>query len=302
MAFCKYCGKELKDSESCSCPEAVAAAQAASAPQADAPKTETSQTAVPQAETQQKPATSPAATPAATAASAVSQAADGAVPALDTEKILGVVKEIGKSFLSVFTKPATAGREFVANAKLSVSLTMIVLQAFLSSIFSLFVIGAINGVLNGTWFKSYRFSGVKAFFLTMLFSLVGSLILAACFCLATMITRVKVLWRQLVALTAVRSIAVAPLIVLSWIFWLIYPALGVVLFTGSTWLAMAFLIVAVQGIEGMKDNKALWSVVIVVMVFLLIALILFGASYGLYLPASLRENINNLGSLINMFT
>ena len=286
MAFCKYCGKELKDGETCSCPEAVAAAQAAA----------------PQTEAKSEPAAAPSATPVTAAASAVSQAADGAVPALDTDKILGVVKEIGKSFLNVFTKPATAGREFVANAKLSVSLTMIVAQAILSSIFSLFVIGAINGVLNGTWFSSYRFSGLKAFFLTLLFSIVGSLILTGCFCLAAMITRAKVLWRQLVALTAIRSIAVAPLIVLSWIFWLIYPALGVVLFTGSTWLAMAFLIVAVQGIEGMKDNKALWSVVIVVMVFLLIALFLFGASFGLYLPASLRNNISNLNSLLKLFT
>lgn len=296
MAFCKYCGKELQDGEACSCSEAVAAAQAESASQAAAqPQAESA----PQPAAQPQPAAAPTAAPAA-AASAVSQAADGAVPSLDTEKILSVAKEIGKSFLGVFTKPATTGREFVANAKLSVSLTLIAVQAILSSIFSLFVVGAINGALKGTWFASYSVSGLKTFFLTVLFSLGGSVILAACFCLAAMITRVKVLWRQLAALSAVRSVAVAPLILVSCILWLINPALGLLLFLGSTWLAMAFLLEAIKGIEGMKDNKALWTVFIVIIVFLMISMVLFSACANLYLPAKLRDNLDNIGSVLNL--
>lgn len=279
MAFCKYCGKELKDGEVCSCQQAAPAAEAA---------------------LQESPA--PQAAPAGEAPQAA------AVPALDTDKILKSVKASGKHFVDIFTKPATAGKEFVANADMTTSLCIIVAQALLSSIFSLVIAGKINAVLKeafggfaslfGGSANGSMVSSVKAFFLTLLFSLLGSALLFALFLGATMITKVKIYWRQLAALAAVRSVAIAPFILVSMILVLINPALGFGVFFGSVLLALAFLLESVKGVEGVKDNKALYMVFIVMAVFIVIYLFVFSKVIGLYLP---KDFSSGLSGLMNFF-
>ncbi len=353
MAFCKYCGRELKEGEVCSCQEAQearAAAQAAgqeaaqtavqeaqAAGQTAAREAQTTgqtaaqeaqavaqaagqeahaagqeaqaaaQTAAQEAQTAGQEAHAAAQTAAQeaqaagqTASQAAQQAAAGeeaAIPSLDTEKIMTVVKEVAGSFVGVFTKPATAGRTYVAKAGTVTSLCFIVIQALLSAFFGLILTAKINSAVNdlvGSIFKMTVFPGAKAFFLTLLFSLLGSALLLLLFLISTMILKVKAYWRQLVALVAVRSVAVSPLILLSWILACINPILGISVFFGSVLLALAFLLEGMKGIDGMKDNKAFYTVIIVMVIFILIYGFVFSKALPLYVSSTLRESLQQL--------
>lgn len=283
MAFCKHCGKELKDGEVCSCQGASAA--------------QTAEAATP----------APQETPAG-GASSVGEA----IPSIDTEKLLGSVKEAWKGFRSVFVKPATAGREFVANSSLTTSLFLIIVQALASSFFALILASKINSVIRktlglmasflGSSGKITVLPGAKAFFLTLLFSLLASGLLLLLFLLASLIVKARASWKQLAALVAVRSIAITPLIILSWILVLINPAIGIVVFFGSFLLSMAFLQESVKGIEGLKDNKALYTVFIVLVVFLLVFLFVFSKTAVWYLASEIGELISDPSDLLRMFS
>ena len=296
MAFCKYCGKELQDGEVCTCQESVAASQAAPA---------------------QEAAPTPQATPAPEAASAPQSAPAGGtsgvgaqVPSIDTEKLLGSVKEAVKGFLNVFAKPATAGREFVANTGLATSLFIIIVQVLLSSFFALILAARINSMVRktigfaasflGMGTKVTVISGAKAFFLTLLFSILASGLLLVLFLLASLILKAQASWKQLVALVAVRSVAIAPFILLSWFIVLINPVAGTCLFFGSILLAMAFLQESVKGIEGFKDSKALYTVFIVLVIFILVCLFVLSKTAGWFLSSSIKDLIGNSSNLMDL--
>ena len=117
MAFCKYCGKELKDGEVCSCrtttagsseagaaqPAAAATAQATAAqPAAATAATGTAQAAG--AATQTTAGTTAQTTAGAAAAGAAAGAA--AAPKVDTEKIASTAKKVGGMYLKIWAKPA----------------------------------------------------------------------------------------------------------------------------------------------------------------------------------------------------
>lgn len=278
MAFCKYCGKELQDGEVCTCQESVAASQAA---------------------------------PAAEAASAGGTSSVGEqVPSIDTEKLLGSVKEAVKGFLNIFAKPATAGREFVANTSLPASLFIIIVQVLASSFFALFLAAKINSVVRKTLGIAASFlgvgtkvtvvSGAKAFFLTLLFSILASGLLLLLFLLASLILKAKASWKQLVAMVAVRSVAITPFIILSWFLVLINPIVGTCLFFGSFLLAMAFLQESVKGIEGFKDSKALYAVFIVLVIFILVCTFVLSKTAGWFLSSSIKDLIGNSSNLLDM--
>lgn len=296
MAFCKYCGKELQDGEVCTCQESVAASQAA--PAAEAAPT-------PQAAPAPETASAPQAAPAGG-----TSGAGAAVPSIDTEKLLGSVKEAVKGFLNVFAKPATAGREFVANTSLTASLFIIIVQVLLSSFFALILAARINSMVRKTLGLAASFlgmgtkvtvvSGAKAFFLTLLFSILASGLLLLLFLLASLILKAQASWKQLVALVAVRSVAIAPFILLSWFLVLINPVLGTCLFFGSFLLAMAFLQESVKGIEGFKDSKALYTVFIVLVIFILVCIFVLSKTAGWFLSSSITDLIGNSSSLLDL--
>ena len=302
MAFCKYCGKALQDGEVCTCQESIAASQAAPAPQA-APAAEAAP--APQAAPAAGAAPAPQAAPAGGASGAGTQ-----VPSIDTEKLLGSVKEAAKGFLNVFLKPATAGREFVANTSLTASLFIIIVQVLTSSIFALILAAKINSFARKTLGVAASFlgmgtkvsivSGAKAYFLTLLFSILASGLLLLMFLLASLILKAQASWKQLVALIAVRSIAITPFILLSWLVVLINPVVGICLFFGSCLLAMAFLQDSIKGIEGFKDNKALYTVFIVMIIFILVCFFVLSKTTGWFLSSSIKDWIGSSSSLLDL--
>lgn len=296
MAFCKYCGKQLNEGQACDCPASVAAAGTAQTPN---PAPAPAPTPAP------VPAPTPAPAPAPAAGS--TQGTTGQTPGQttinitlpDKEKVTATAKNAWGSIIGILKKPATEGAAFVARADLTLSICLIVLQAVCSALFGAFFVGKVNGLIR--WAGEIKFSGIKAFFLTLLFSVIFSAILMLFFWLAGLITKMKTNWKQMLALVAVRSVVLVPLILVSAIFMLISIITGMTvgfpIFYGANLLGMLALVSAIRGVEGCSDNKAVYVVFVVSVIFMMVSIWLGLKEAPAYLPSSIREGMDGLRML-----
>lgn len=277
MAFCKYCGKELKEGEICGC-QISSATKTVESSQIEAAS-----------ETAEAPQKSKG-------------TVNLSVP--DKEMVTATSKKVLNRFIGIIKKPATEGTAFVAKGDSIVSLCLIVLQACFSAIFSMFVIAKINGLINlgGNFLRNYKFSLAKAFFITLLFSILFSVLLILLFRIAALIMKAKTSWCQLMSLVAVRSIALLPLILVGCVFFLINPVVGIVVFYCSGLLGLCFMLSAIRGIERMDNDRAVYIVFVVTIVFMLISSCIASKAAILYLPDALRDLLEgNWLSLLEQF-
>lgn len=319
MAFCKYCGKELKDGEVCSCrtttagsseagaaqPAAAATAQATAAqPAAATAATGTAQAAG--AATQTTAGTTAQTTAGAAAAGAAAGAA--AAPKVDTEKIASTAKKVGGMYLKIWAKPATVGKEMMASVDMIQGLCMVVVQALLSSIFSLCIAGKINGaladafssytsLLGSDYAKQFKVSGAKVFFLTLLLSLLFSVIWGLAFALVGLISKAKMGLGQIVALMAARSVIIAPLTVLACIVFWISPAVGLVIFFGSILMVICTTAEMVKAVQGVTADKCVYLTFIGVLLFIIVFVLIGSKAIGAYIPEGIISSLDSVSSL-----
>lgn len=319
MAFCKYCGKELKDGEVCSCrtttagsseagaaqPAAAATAQATAAqPAAATAATGTAQAAG--AATQTTAGTTAQTTAGAAAAGAAAGAA--AAPKVDTEKIASTAKKVGGMYLKIWAKPATVGKEMMASVDMIQGLCMVVVQALLSSIFSLCIAGKINGaladafssytsLLGSDYAKQFKVSGAKVFFLTLLLSLLFSVIWGLAFALVGLISKAKMGLGQIVALMAARSVIAAPLTVLACIVFWISPAVGLVIFFGSILMVICTTAEMVKAVQGVTADKCVYLTFIGVLLFIIVFVLIGSKAIGAYIPEGIISSLDSVSSL-----
>ena len=319
MAFCKYCGKELKDGEVCSCrtttagsseagaaqPAAAATAQATAAqPAAATAATGTAQAAG--AATQTTAGTTAQTTAGAAAAGAAAGAA--AAPKVDTEKIAATAKKVGGMYLKIWAKPATVGKEMMASVDMIQGLCMVVVQALLSSIFSLCIAGKINAaladafssytsLLGSDYAKQFKVSGAKVFFLTLLLSLLFSVIWGLAFALVSLISKAKMGLGQIVALMAARSVIVAPLTVLACIVFWISPAVGLVIFFGSILMVICTTAEMVKAVQGVTADKCVYLTFIGVLLFIIVFVLIGSKAIGAYIPEGIISSLDSVSSL-----
>ncbi len=319
MAFCKYCGKELKDGEVCSCrtttagsseagaaqPAAAATAQATAAqPAAATAATGTAQAAG--AATQTTAGTTAQTTAGAAAAGAAAGAA--AAPKVDTEKIASTAKKVGGMYLKIWAKPATVGKEMMASVDMIQGLCMVVVQALLSSIFSLCIAGKINAALSDAfssytsllgsdYAKQFKVSGAKVFFLTLLLSLLFSVIWGLAFALVGLISKAKMGLGQIVALMAARSVIIAPLTVLACIVFWISPAVGLVIFFGSILMVICTTAEMVKAVQGVTADKCVYLTFIGVLLFIIVFVLIGSKAIGAYIPEGIISSLDSVSSL-----
>ena len=269
MAFCQYCGKELKDGEVCNCRTTGAAA---------------------------------------TAAAAGTDAAQAAAPKVDTEKLASAVKKVGGMYLKIWAKPATVGREMMASVDLISGICLVVIQALLSSIFSLCIVGKINAAVADTissytsWLGSdygeqFKVSGVKAFFLTLLLSILFSVIWGLIFGLIGLISKAKLGLGQIVALMAARSVIIAPLTVLACIVFWISPAVGLVLFFGSMLMVMCTTAEMLKAVEGVTEDKCVYLTFIGGLIFVAVFALIGSKAIGAYIPEGIISGLDGISSI-----
>ena len=325
MAFCKYCGKELKDGEVCSCRTTTAGSSEAGAAQPAAAAATQTTAAQPAAATAQTTMGTAQAAGAATTAGATAQATAGAAttagataqttagaaaagaaaaPKVDTEKIASTAKKVGGMYLKIWAKPATVGKEMMASADMIQGLCMIVVQALLSSIFSLCIAGKINAaissytsLLGSDYAKQFKVSGAKVFFLTLLLSLLFSVIWGLAFALVGLISKAKMGLGQIVALMAARSVIVAPLTVLACIVFWISPAVGLVIFFGSILMVICTTTEMLKAVQGVTADKCVYLTFIGVLLFIIVFVLIGSKAIGAYIPEGIISSLDSVSSL-----
>ncbi len=325
MAFCKYCGKELKDGEVCSCRTTTAGSSEAGAAQLAAAAATQATAAQPAAATAQTTMGTAQAAGAATTAGATAQATAGAAttagataqttagaaaagaaaaPKVDTEKIASTAKKVGGMYLKIWAKPATVGKEMMASVDMIQGLCMIVVQALLSSIFSLCIAGKINAafssytsLLGSDYAKQFKVSGAKVFFLTLLLSLLFSVIWGLAFALVGLISKAKMGLGQIVALMAARSVIVAPLTVLACIVFWISPAVGLVIFFGSILMVICTTAEMVKAVQGVTADKCVYLTFIGVLLFIIVFVLIGSKAIVAYIPEGIISSLDSVSSL-----
>ncbi|MCR2048423.1 hypothetical protein NSB25_14100 [Acetatifactor muris] len=296
MAFCEFCGKELQEGEVCSCRAATAQAPETAAQSMD------KNTAVESA-TQAPPVPPVQPAPAASGEGSASQPSV-TITLPDKDALTSGLKKVLSTTLAVLKQPATEGRKFVEKGDKIAAIGIIAVQTLFSCLFSIIMVSRVNLALDLG--KDYKFSGLKAFFLTLLFSLIFSGIMLLLLWGAAIIMKASTNLEQILSLTAVRSIGLLPMIILGNVFMIINTpttiSLGLVLYYGSFFLATVFLLGAVKGLTGVKDDLASYVVFGVMVVFILLFwLIGTKMALSLYIPGSIRDRIGNISSLMRMF-
>lgn len=311
MAFCRFCGKEIQEGEVCSCQAANAQIQnnasqdANPAPAVNAAAQGTYPASAVDAAPQVTPVPPVQPAPAASPSGKGSAAQPSVTITLpNKDDLTNGLKQILSTTLAVLKYPATEGRKFVEHGNQITAIGIIVIQMLFSCLFSVIIVSRVN--LVAKTFEIPKFSGVKAFFLTLLFSLIFSGIMLLLLWGAAAIMKASTNLEQMLSLAAVRSIGLLPMIILGTVFMIINTpttiCLGLVLYYGSFLLATIYLLGAIKGLSGVKDDMASYIVFGVMVVFIfLFWLIGTKLALPLYIPKDVRNYFDNINSLMRLF-
>ncbi|MGN0425224.1 MAG: hypothetical protein ACI4FY_07885 [Acetatifactor sp.] len=318
MAFCKYCGKKLEEGQVCSCPEATAAREAkavsaaASQPAVEAvnPAAEEVKPAVeavnPAAE-EVKPAAEEV-NPAAEEAKPVEEAVNPApaakpvtitLPTVDKEQVKGQVMGFWKSFVSILKAPATGGAAFLSGENRNSALVFIGVQIFLSAILSCCYIGNINSALSGVGgallsglTSKLKFSGLQAFFLTILFAAVAALLFAAIFWLVGLVAKLKFSINHAIEVAGIRAVYNIPVILIAILFAFLEVGISIALFAGATIFVMAFVQGALVEKYPEKKNILIYITIVAIAVFAIAMALIMSKGITLYVPKAIKDSLS----------
>lgn len=253
MGFCIYCGKKLEEGEVCECEGAKKAAER---------KNDFSEN--------------------------VSNATAAGTEAVGKAKV---------ALLNILKAPVTEGVSYMDGTNFITSVAMIVVQAILSGLFAIVMAGKYNKIVKGLKFGLFDLSGlkiggIKAFFLTLLFSLIISALFACIFFLVGEVIKLEMNFKTAVDLAGIRSSFLCASTVLAVVFGLIIPAAGTAIFYGCGLLVAVIIgCILVKKYEG-HDNKMAYATVVGMVVFLLVCAFIMSKACSLYLPKDIFGSLS----------
>ncbi len=278
MAFCKYCGSELQDGQLCGCDKAVASREVKEAP------------------AQEKTAEAVAAT---TAAAPVAANAQGAAVVQEVKNV--ALKTVG-NIVNLIKAPVTAGAEFIKKADAKEAVTLVVLQAICAAIFACVLVGLYNkGLGDYEYVLDMKFSGVKIFVFTVLFSLITSLVLAACNFVFFKLCKVAADWMMAVKVLAVRAAVLAPALLVAVVLFAMNEGMGIVFYMATVLLTAVLLYTGLSAVEGVGKNKAVYAAFIITIISVVVIWILANKGFGLYAPEAYVESKATLSDLMGRY-
>lgn len=273
MAFCAYCGKPLEEGQVCGCPESVAAAQPVQPQNHVNPQPD--QSTYSQAY-QQNQGASQMSEEASQAVAAMSQAAS---------KTGNVLTEAFGYLLLILKEPVAAGNRFIVSANIKVACILILFQGIMSGLLSLIIAGKINSLIakvgavasagltavigggSGITINDVISPG-KAFFLTLLMSIVFSLIYALLTWAVAAISKGKTTYQQMIAAAGVRSAVAVAVIGASIILFIINPFTGIcVFFVVGVFFSIVVFVESLNAVEGINKNIKTYFAPIAMTVF-----------------------------------
>lgn len=304
MAFCKYCGNKLEDGQVCSCPEAVAAREA------EAGMTNTDAAAESKQPVEEQPNTDPNVQIVTETAKPATEAKPITItiPAVDKEQVKGQMKEFWGAFAAIIKAPSTGGAAFLSGENRNSALVFVGVQVFLSAILSCCYIGNINSVLSGMGGGLFsrvtdeiKFSGVQAFFVTLLFAAVAAVLFAAIFWLVALVAKLKISLNHAIEIAGIRAVYNIPVILVAILSAFLEVRISIALYMAAAVFVMAFVQGALTEKYPEKKNLLTYLIIVAVAIFVFVMTIILSKGIMLYVPKAVKERMNGglSGSLMN---
>ena len=204
-----------------------------------------------------------------------------------------------KSFVSILKAPATGGAAFLSGENRNSALVFIGVQIFLSAILSCCYIGNINSALSGVggallsgFTSKLKFSGIQAFFLTILFAAVAALLFAAIFWLVGLVARLKFSVNHAIEVAGIRAVYNIPVILIAILFAFLEVGISIALYAGAAIFVMAF-------VQGMlvekypeKKNILIYITIVAIAVFAIVMALIMSKGITLYVPKAIKESLS----------
>lgn len=299
--FCTKCGKPLADGEVCNCqgaaPQIDPAQQAAPQQQSAAPQQQYQQAPqqqyqqAPQQQYQQAPQQQYQQVPPQQYQQQYQQMAPQQSAASD------YFKQFLNTALNVWKKPVTAGKEYVMSGKFTLAIGYLLVQAVLAVILGM-VFEARSSLANLAEFagSSVGVTYVKVFFGTLFLSAIFSIMLAGLLLGFNLIAKNNMTFKNALCLVSVRSIVIAPAMVVALIIILINPAWGGVFSLIINIWGFVAIVKALPVVSEQSDNLLVHLVTAAILIFVIIALIImFTIGLECYCPGVVSEIKSALG-------
>lgn len=291
--FCTKCGKPLADGEVCNCqgaaPQIDPAQQAAPQQQSAAPQQQYQQ--APQQQYQQAPQQQYQQVPPQQYQQQYQQMAPQQSAASD------YFKQFFNTALNVWKKPVTAGKEYVMSGKFTLAIGYLLVQAVLAVILGM-VFEARSSLANLAEIagSSVGVTYVKVFFGTLFLSAIFSIMLAGLLLGFNLIAKNNMTFKNALCLVSVRSIVIAPAMVVALIIILINPLWGGVFSLIINIWGFIAIVKALPVVSEQSDNLLVHLITAAILIFVIIALIImFTIGLECYCPGVVSEIKSALG-------
>ena len=249
MPFCRFCGSEIKEGETCSCAQAQAEANKANA----------------------------------NGAEAVAAATDALK---DAAKAGGeVAGKAGVTCLEIIKKPVTEGVEFINGSNYITAIAVIILQSLLTAVFSLVLALKFNGALKGF----VKVPVVKPFFLAILFSLVATLLFTCITFLMLKLLKLDVTLYQSLEIAGVRASLLSGGIAIAALLNLINVGWGTVVFVLAGVLVFIEVFAVLNKKYEGASNKLVYGMIVSALIFVVVACFAFSKTYNWFLPKDMKN-------------
>ena len=307
--FCTKCGKPLADGEVCNCqgaaPQIDPAQQAAPQQQSAAPQQQYQQAQqqqyqqapqqqyqqAQQQQYQQAPQQQFQQVPPQQYQQQYQQMAPQQSAASD------YFKQFLNTALNVWKKPVTAGKEYVMSGKFTLAIGYLIVQAVLAVILGM-VFEARSSLANLAEFavSSVGLTYVKVFFGTLFLSAIFRIMLAGLLLGFYLIAKNNMTFKNALCLVSVRSIVIAPAMVVALIIILINPAWGGVFSLIINIWGFVAIVKALPVVSEQSDNLLVHLVTAAILIFVIISLIImFTIGLECYCPGVMSEIKSALG-------
>ena len=307
--FCTKCGKPLADGEVCNCqgaaPQINPAQQAAPQQQSAAVQQQYQQ--APQQQYQQAPQQQYQQAPQQQYQQAPQQQYQQVPPqqyqqqyqqmAPQQSAASDYFKQFLNTALNVWKKPVTAGKEYVMSGKFTLAIGYLIVQAVLAVILGM-VFEARSSLANLAEFagSSVGLTYVKVFFGTLFLSAIFSIMLAGLLLGFNLIAKNNMTFKNALCLVSVRSIVIAPAMVVALIIILINPAWGGVFSLIINIWGFVAIVKALPVVSEQSDNLLVHLVTAAILIFVIISLIImFTIGLECYCPGVMSEIKSALG-------
>ena len=218
------------------------------------------------------------------------------------------VEDLLETVKKVYKNPCGEIHEIVQKLDIQKSVIYLAIQAVLSGVFAVSCAKKINDLISmgGSYTASYKFSSPKTFFLTIVYSMILSIILACLYYVGGKAVKSEMGYKEALSLASIKAIAASPVIILSIILFWTNPLVGIAVFFLGFLFSIFYLIYGMKGMKDISENKSLYLSFVVMVVFIIIYFMFAKKVALMYVPDSIKSGLSNLDfssllDLLNMF-